>query len=81
MLSMFIDRSNGGRYFIVAKLLIGPVWELPRLSSCCKYCDENGLDSFGCKWWNEWCALLLLSVLWIAPAKRMEKVTSRHGGV
>jgi hypothetical protein len=29
MLSMLIDRSNGGRYFIVAKLLIGPVWELP----------------------------------------------------
>jgi hypothetical protein len=29
MLSMLIDRSNGGRYFIVAKLLIGPGWELP----------------------------------------------------
>jgi hypothetical protein len=29
MLSMLIDRSNGGYYFIVAKLLIGPVRELP----------------------------------------------------
>jgi hypothetical protein len=29
MLSMLVDRSNGGRYLIVAKLLIDPVWELP----------------------------------------------------
>ena len=29
MLSMLIERSNGGYYFSVAKLLIGPVRELP----------------------------------------------------
>jgi hypothetical protein len=29
MLSKLIDRSNGGSYFIAAKLLIGPVRELP----------------------------------------------------
>jgi hypothetical protein len=29
MLNMLIDRSNGEYYFIVAKLLIGPIRELP----------------------------------------------------
>ena len=28
MLSKLIDRSNGGCYFVAAKLLIGPVREL-----------------------------------------------------
>jgi hypothetical protein len=29
MLTKFIDGSDGGRYFVAAKLLIGPVRELP----------------------------------------------------
>ena len=32
MLSMLIDRFNGGCYLIAAKLLIGPVRELPGLA-------------------------------------------------
>jgi hypothetical protein len=45
MLSMLIDRFGEGRYFIVAKLLIGHVRELPGLSGRCKYFDWNGLES------------------------------------
>jgi hypothetical protein len=33
MLSKLIDRSNGGCYFVAAKLLIGPVRELSGLAN------------------------------------------------
>ena len=75
MLSILINRSNGKCYFVVAKLLILSDQGTAGLSGYCKYSDGNGLESLCRKRWDEWCALLLLSVLRIAPGEKDQNVT------
>jgi len=78
MLREFIDRSNGGYYFIAAKFYDRSCQGTPRFSWRCRYLDRNGLESFCFKRSRESCALVLLSDLRQRWAKRIEIVTSRQ---
>jgi hypothetical protein len=77
MLGKLIDRSNGGCYFIAAKLLIHSASELPR---------ANVEDTSTGTAWSRFAAsrpemMFLLRSFVLHRAERMEIVTRRHGRV
>ena len=77
MLGKLIDRSNGGCYFIAAKLLIDPANELPR---------ADVVDTSTETAWSRFAAsrrgmMFLLRSFVLHRAERMEIVTPRHGRV
>lgn len=62
-----IAGSNGGRYCIAAKLLIGLVREPPRLSLSYRYVDRNRLEGQVAERWYA----LLLSGPRLAPGENL----------